>query len=637
MAESDWDLFAALAPIILLVVLTLKPNPLPPSTSLSAAALFAWTLRLVYFESDPNVINAGVVVSALGMLGIVAIIFGAVVLFKAMELTGCLTWLVQMMKSVTQSNPVAEAMLIGHAFVYIVEGASGFGTPVALASPILIELGHAPIDAISATLVIDALCTNFGAVGTPISFGLGSLGLDEGTLRRTGLLTAVIQGIAAQVVVPCTISMLAGRDATWASVRFIWSCTLSMSCVSVLVALWNYEFSTVVAGLAGFPITLLLIKLKVGLQSADVQHSSTEMVVSSSFSRAVRAEQQVHQTGINAQEGHQSPRSGMSDATRADARVRCGSLCDTEVAESGRRSGSFAATLALSSDVPQSTGVDDLKLDASTVAARTFPITGSVVLLLLTRIDTLGVKHMLKMTNPTLLQEQLGTLGQARVSFAGVITLEKVFNTCQSWKFELLFTPFIIPFLVVALATMFLHRTSAERINGQPLCTRLLCKPFEAGLERVSGPAVALTSAMILIRMLTVNSREAISGAESDAPADLLGRKLAEWLGTSYFLAVTPIGALGAFLGGSTTVSNLTFGAIHKNVGHDTDMSVPALLALQTASAASGNMICLSNIIAAKSVVGSPLAEGVFIRVTAPYCALHLMIATAVAAMFLYA
>jgi L-lactate permease len=51
----------------------------------------------------------------------------------------------------------------------------------------------------------------------------------------------------------------------------------------------------------------------------------------------------------------------------------------------------------------------------------------------------------------------------------------------------------------------------------------------------------------------------------------------------------------------------------------------------QTAAAASGSMICLANIIVAKSVVSSELPEGAFIRVTAPICALHCAVLTLVA------
>ena len=159
------DFVVALAPIALVLYLTLKSNAPPPSRSLPTCAAFAWFLRLVYFDSTPNELNAGVAAGALGALNVVAIIFGAVLLFKTMELTGCLQFMIRLMKHYTGGHPVAEAMLIGWCFVNIVEGAAGFGTPVALASPILIELGAEPFAAIAATLTLDALGTHFGAVG----------------------------------------------------------------------------------------------------------------------------------------------------------------------------------------------------------------------------------------------------------------------------------------------------------------------------------------------------------------------------------------------------------------------------------------------------------------------------------------
>ena len=130
----------ALAPILLIVGLALKKNAPPPTRSLPLAALCAWVLRLTYFKSDPNEVNAACLAQALGALSIISIIFGAVVLFQTMEMTGCMDWITELMRVVTGAHPVAEAMLIGWGFVNIVEGASGFGTLVALASPVLIEV-----------------------------------------------------------------------------------------------------------------------------------------------------------------------------------------------------------------------------------------------------------------------------------------------------------------------------------------------------------------------------------------------------------------------------------------------------------------------------------------------------------------
>ena len=112
-----------------------------------------------------------------------------------MELTGCLQWTIALMKATAGGHPVAEAMLIAWGFVNIVEGASGFGTPVALGAPILVELGHSPLDAISACLVMDALCTHFGAVGTPVWFGLGEVvtAWDEDLAFDVGVACSVMQ------------------------------------------------------------------------------------------------------------------------------------------------------------------------------------------------------------------------------------------------------------------------------------------------------------------------------------------------------------------------------------------------------------------------------------------------------------
>ena len=83
------------------------------------------------------------------------------------------------------------------------------------------KLGHEPLRAISATLVLDALCTNFGAVGTPIWFGFENLGLSDAELRVVGLRCAVLQAAAALVVVPLAACLLAGRAAVRRSLAFV--------------------------------------------------------------------------------------------------------------------------------------------------------------------------------------------------------------------------------------------------------------------------------------------------------------------------------------------------------------------------------------------------------------------------------
>ena len=71
----------------------------------------------------------------------------------------CLPWMMSRIRRLSSGHPVAEVFLIGWAFVYMIEGASGFGTPVALAAPMLVSLGHPPVESITCCLIMDTLAT----------------------------------------------------------------------------------------------------------------------------------------------------------------------------------------------------------------------------------------------------------------------------------------------------------------------------------------------------------------------------------------------------------------------------------------------------------------------------------------------
>ena len=62
-------------------------------------------------------------------------------------------------RSLSSGHPVAEVFLIGWAFAYMIEGCSGFGTPVALAAPMLVSLGHPPVESIVCCLIMNTLAT----------------------------------------------------------------------------------------------------------------------------------------------------------------------------------------------------------------------------------------------------------------------------------------------------------------------------------------------------------------------------------------------------------------------------------------------------------------------------------------------
>ena len=73
-------------------------------------------------------------------------------------------------------------LIIGFSFGALMEGISGFGTPVAIGSALLIALGFSAIDAITITLIFNTTPVAFGALGVPITTLAGVTGLHAASL-----------------------------------------------------------------------------------------------------------------------------------------------------------------------------------------------------------------------------------------------------------------------------------------------------------------------------------------------------------------------------------------------------------------------------------------------------------------------
>jgi lactate permease len=95
---------------------------------------------------------------------------------------------------------------------------------------------------------------------------------------------------------------------------------------------------------------------------------------------------------------------------------------------------------------------------------------------------------------------------------------------------------------------------------------------------------------------------------------------MAEWVasnvGNIYPLFAPSIGALGAFIAGSNTVSNLMFSFFQFGVAERLLMPTTFMVALQAVGAAAGNMIAIHNVVAASATVGYLGQEGLILRKT---------------------
>ena len=168
------DLFFAALPIVLLIFVMTKKNGLPSTVAFALAALLTYFVRIWFFKTSPNLAHAAIVSGLLQALTPISIVFGAIFFFVALEHSGAMQTLQLWLDGVSR-NPVAQLMIVGWSFVFLIEGASGFGTPAALAAPILVGLGFPPLRVAVLCIVMNAVPTSFGAVGTPTWFGFGSL------------------------------------------------------------------------------------------------------------------------------------------------------------------------------------------------------------------------------------------------------------------------------------------------------------------------------------------------------------------------------------------------------------------------------------------------------------------------------
>src|SRR5206468_9907415 len=79
-------------------------------------------------------------------------------------------------------DPRIQVMLVAFSFGAFFEGAAGFGTPVAVTSAILIQLGFRPLQACGLSLIANTAPVAFGALGTPVIALAGVTGFSEKAL-----------------------------------------------------------------------------------------------------------------------------------------------------------------------------------------------------------------------------------------------------------------------------------------------------------------------------------------------------------------------------------------------------------------------------------------------------------------------
>lgn len=122
--------------------------------------------------------------AAFGLFPISWIIFWAITLFRITVETGQFEIIKNSIGRLTP-DPRLQALLIAFAFGGFLEGAAGFGTPVAIASTMLIGLGFSAFSACAICLLANTAPVAFGSIGIPIIALAGTTGLPLDKLSAT--------------------------------------------------------------------------------------------------------------------------------------------------------------------------------------------------------------------------------------------------------------------------------------------------------------------------------------------------------------------------------------------------------------------------------------------------------------------
>ncbi|MBI0392008.1 lactate permease LctP family transporter [Thermoactinomyces sp. CICC 24226] len=182
--ESSWlSALIAAVPIaffvISLTILRLKGHIAAIYTTLIALAIAI----LFYHMPVPMAAGAAGFGFAYGLWPIAWIVITAVLLYKITVKTGQFDVIRSSIIAISQDQRL-QLLLIGFSFNAFLEGAAGFGVPIAISAALLVQLGFKPLQAASLCLIANAASGAYGAIGIPVIVAGQVSGIDKMTLSK---------------------------------------------------------------------------------------------------------------------------------------------------------------------------------------------------------------------------------------------------------------------------------------------------------------------------------------------------------------------------------------------------------------------------------------------------------------------
>ena len=482
-----------------------------------------------------NRIAASTVQGLIQTAGLLWIIFGAILLLNTLKHSGAISTIRAGFTSISPDRRV-QVILIAWLFGSFIEGASGFGTPAAVAAPLMVAVGFPAMAAVVFGMMIQSTPVSFGAVGTPLIVGVQT-GLDRtaisAQLAEVGsnweaffhLITsevAIIHAICGTLMPLFLVMVMTryfGRNKSWTEglsiAPFAILGAFAMTVPYVLAAVFlGAEFPALIGGLVGLTIMTLAARSRFLVPAK-------------------------------------------------------------------------AWDFAPSSEWPSEWfGKLDIKLDS--LAERTIPLA-----LAWTPYVVLALLLVISRTVP----EVGNFLKTATWNISGILGEQGI-----NGDFPLLFSPGGL-LVLVCLLTFVLHRMTGTG--------------FAKAVRESSGTLIGAGFVLIFtVPMVRVMINSGVNANGLDCMPVLVAEWVSHEVGAIYPFFAPTIGALGAFLAGSNTVSNLMLSQFQFSVAQGLGLSSALMVAGQSVGAAAGNMIAIHNVVAASATVGLLGREGATLRIT---------------------
>jgi len=252
---SAWLSTAAAAfPIVLLLaalgLLEWRAHYAALAGLLSALAIST----MVYGMPIPTATATTIYGAAYGFLPIGWIILNAVFLYNLTVQTGQFD-IVKSSVGQLSSDRRVQALLVAFSFGAFIEGASGFGTPVAICSALLIGLGFTPLYAAGLSLIANTAPVAFGAIGTPILTLAAVTGIPAPTL---GAMAGRQLPFVSLIVPAWLVVTMSG----WRGLRGVWPAVLVCGGTFALVQFfWSNYVGVELVDIAGGLLSILALGL----------------------------------------------------------------------------------------------------------------------------------------------------------------------------------------------------------------------------------------------------------------------------------------------------------------------------------------------------------------------------------------